>query len=164
MTENDCPKAWTNPKRVLNVVHGLPGEDVSLSRPKMTSYFPRMTGNKGGKVGKSRKRLFPGNCWVPAEENTSLLSTAPWALESTKIIHGIRTHARIFFRQMMYISFLEANRRMHQSPPMCDCSSSSNLWWIKYMLTMTTNFSRPASASFSSRHRLNCEIYIPGMR
>ena len=68
MTENDCLKPWTNRVPVLYVMHGLPGDDIFLSRPKMTPFSPRMRWNRGGGNWESWKRLFPGKFGVPGEE------------------------------------------------------------------------------------------------
>ena len=68
MTEDDCPTAWTNRILVLNVAYGLPGDNIFLSRPKMTPFSPRMRGNRGIFFWKSWKRLFLGKFWVPGEE------------------------------------------------------------------------------------------------
>ena len=82
--------------------------------------------------------------------------TAPWAKESTKLISGrcTRDHkapARTpEFSSEIYISFVEANRRMHHSA-MCFCSS--NLWCIKKRSTMATNFCG-RRAPPPPRHRL----------
>ena len=52
---------------MLNVVHGLPGNDFFLSRPKMTPFLSRMRGNRGLFLEKLRKAAS----WkfsVPGEE------------------------------------------------------------------------------------------------
>ena len=51
---------------MLNVVHGLPGDDIFSSRPKMTPFVPRMRGNRGEKLEKLKR--FPRNFGVPGEE------------------------------------------------------------------------------------------------
>ena len=41
MTENDGPKALKNRILGLNVVHGLPEDDIYFSSPQMTPFLPR---------------------------------------------------------------------------------------------------------------------------
>ena len=66
MTENDCPKAWTNRILVLNVAHGVPGDGIFLVPPKNDAFYPRMSGNMEKKIDRLKNavsRKFLGSGW-----------------------------------------------------------------------------------------------------
>ena len=99
MTENDCPKAWTNRILVLNVVHGLPGDDFFLSRPKMTCFSPLMRGNRGKKLEKLKmavSRKILGSGWG---------NTHPCSIPVSKI--NIRWNKNIVYCTCILYSYIE---------------------------------------------------------